>query len=240
MNQSLDSCREGGWRGLVGGVTYRVLVGVETAVVEAAIGAAEAQRMRRSGAVISPGIGEIDIVCAEVLVAERSIIRHGEARRPRARQTSIERGGHSQHAGEDVVDAFAGVVLVGRRPGDGDLVLGRVRGAISLAEESDGPRTGDVHLLLVRAGQDEDGLVGVVVGEGLNGCLDGGEVGGLVRGGDLDCALGAVVAIGLAGLAGDVVEGDAVDAGGVPQEREERGDVEAKHGPTWLIRSART
>lgn len=39
-----------------------------------------------------------------------------------------------------------------------------------------------------------------------------------------------MVAIGLACLAGDVVEGDAVDADGVPQEREERGNVEAKHG----------
>lgn len=212
------------------GCTYRVLVGVETAVVEAAIGAAEAQRMRGSGAVISPGIGEIDVIRAEVLVAKGRIVRHGEASRARASQTCIERGRNSQHAGEDVVDALAGVVLVGCGPGDGDLVLGRVRGAISLAEESDGPRTGDVHLLLVRAGQDEDGLVGVVVGEGLNGCLDGGEVGGLVRGGDLDCAPGAVVAIGLACLAGDVVEGDAVDADGVPQEREERGDVQAKHG----------
>jgi hypothetical protein len=77
---------------LFGVETYRVLVGIETAVVEAAIGAAEAQCVGGSVAVISPGIGEVDVVCAEVLVAKGRIGRYRIACRTRACQAGVESG----------------------------------------------------------------------------------------------------------------------------------------------------
>lgn len=221
-----------GWVCFLGVVvcTYRVLVGVETAVVEAAIGTAEAQCVGRSIAIVSPGIGEIDVIRAEVLVAKGRIIRHRVARRTRARQTGIESGRDNKDTRVHVVHALAGAVLVRSRPGDGHLVLGSVRRSIRLTEQGDWTRTGDIHLLLVCTSQDEDGLGRSVIWQGLNGSLDGGEVCFLVRGRDLDSTLWTVIARCLALLAGDVIEGYTVDAGCVPQEREESCNVEAKHG----------
>lgn len=64
-----------------------------------------------------------------------------------------------------------------------------------LAQEGDGAGAGDVDLFIVGAGEEEDGLGGVVVGEGVDGCLEGGEVGDVRVGvgvGDDESAWGAL------------------------------------------------
>ena len=58
------------------GKAYSILVRIEPAVIEPAIGATEADRMRRSIGVVSPCIREVNIVCPEIDVAERCILWH--------------------------------------------------------------------------------------------------------------------------------------------------------------------
>lgn len=114
--------------------TYRVLVGIETAVVEAAIGTAEAQCVCGTIAVISPGIGEINVISTEVLVAKGCIVRHWVSRRARTSQTSVESGRHDKDTRVDIVHALASVILIRSRPGDSHLVLSSVCRSIGLTE----------------------------------------------------------------------------------------------------------
>lgn len=123
-------CRYVGW--VV--CTYRVLVGIETAVVEAAIGTAEAQCVGGPIAVISPGIGEVDVVCTEVLVAKGRIVRNWVACRARASQTGVESGRDDKYTRVHIVHAIAGVVHIRSRPGDGHLILGSICRSIGLTE----------------------------------------------------------------------------------------------------------
>lgn len=188
------------WEGKGG---YRILVRVEAAVVEAAVGAAKAEGVGGAVRVLGPGVAKVDVIHAEVDAAEGGVRGHRVARGPGAGVAGLEGGRDGQHAGEDVIDGFAGAVVVGLGPGDSDLVLGRVgeAGGRGLAEEGDGARAGDVELFVVGAGADEDDLGGVVVREGGDGGLHGGIVCGRVGVGHDERAGGTGARVCLAGLA---------------------------------------
>lgn len=68
---------------------------------------------------------------------------------------------------------------------------GSVVRIISLSEERNRPGPSNIYLLLVRSGEDEDSLSGVVVGKGENSVLHGGEMSGGVSLGDKNCSFRA-------------------------------------------------
>lgn len=154
-------------------------------------------------------VAEVDVVGAEVATAKGRVVGHGKARGPAAGEGGVERRADGQDARVDIV-AEEGVADVGDVPVDLDVVWGRClvvvigivrrvpRGEVRLAQEVQGPRAGDVELLDVGAGADEDVVrwqivVVVVVREGQDGGLDRGVAGARVVGAHVDGAVGTAL-----------------------------------------------
>lgn len=171
--------------------TYRILIRIKPTSIEPAIRTTETQRMRRPIRVLRPQISKINIINPEIFIPKRRILRNCKPRRARPRQTRIQRRGHDEHAGKDIIDALPRIVVVRSGPGDGHTVAGWIIRMRGLAEEGDWGCAGDVELFVVGAGEDEDGLGGGVVWEGVYGCLDGCVVCEGVGGGDDDCVVWA-------------------------------------------------
>lgn len=147
----------------MGGVgAYGVLIAVDPAVVEPGVGVGDADRETGSGAVRLVQVREVDVVRAEVGVAEWRAGGDGVAGRARTRGAGVLARGDGEDGGEEVVfgaDSGAGGVV----PDDVHGIAGGVAGAACHAEECHGSRAGDVDLLSVVAGLDEDVIwVGVV------------------------------------------------------------------------------
>lgn len=148
-----------------------ILVGVEAAVVEAGVGVGDTQCERRTGAVRGVDIAEVDVVGAEVLVAEwrarcdRGTLRSGSS------GTAVLRGSDGQGGGEEVIVGAGRGSASCVGPDDVDCVQGVGVGVLRRAEKSDGAGAGDVQLLSVVAWLDKDRVGDCIVGKGEDGGL---------------------------------------------------------------------
>ena len=160
---------------------------VKPAIVEARVCVADTDGQGRACGVRSVVIDEVDVVGAEIGVAERRARRHRVPGRPSASQAALERRRNGQRGCVSVVKA---VDLVACRltPENGDAVGRGVIGGRCLTKKREGAWTCDVDLLDVGSRQDQDGGGRGGVAEGEDGGLDGGES-VVVAGGD--SAIGA-------------------------------------------------
>lgn len=163
---------------------HGVLVGCEGAVVEARVGVGSAQCEGGPRAVGQVVVCEVEVVGAEVGGAEGGGGGHGEAGGPGAGEGGVEGRRDGEDGGVRVVVGAgaggAGCVV----PEEEDGVVGEGGGGASLPEEVERAWARDIYLFGVLAGEDEDVVGGVVVREGEDGGLDGGEdVGGRGVGG---------------------------------------------------------
>lgn len=152
--------------------THRILPAIKTARVETGIGPRHTHGV--GGAVRVGGVlvAEVNVVGPEIATAKGSVVGHGEARGAAAREGGVQGRADGQDARVDIV-AEQGVGNVGIVPPDLDVVGARgrlvvvarggaggvrlvARGPVRLAQEVQGARAGDVELLDVGAGADEN------------------------------------------------------------------------------------
>lgn len=149
-------------------------------------------------------IAEVNVVRSKVPTAKGRVIWHSKASSPTTSESGIQGRANGQHAGVDIVTQ-QGVANIGLVPPDLDVVLGSLvvadvagvglvlRGLVGLAEQVQGARMGDVELLDVLTGANEDVVGHRVVGDGEDGRLDGGEAGAGVVLAHVDGAVGAAL-----------------------------------------------
>lgn len=149
-------------------------------------------------------VPKVDIVRPKVGRPKRRVVRHRKARCAAARQGGVEGWANGEHAGVDIVAVLVAADVGSVEP-DLDIILGSLvvahaacvgpalRGQVGLAEQVERAGAGDVELLVVAAGGDEDVVRGRVVWEGQDGALDRGKVGAGVVGAHKDGAVGTAL-----------------------------------------------
>ena len=167
---------------------YGVLVAEEADTIEARIGVGDAESERGAGAVWEIGVHEVDVVGAEIGVAEGSARGHSIASRTAAGEGGVERRSDGKRGGEGVVERTGGVGAGGLVPDHDNVVLRAwivaclVDPSIwcvrcgGLAEEIDRARARDIELFGVVPRENQDSVGSGVVGEGKDSGLNGREL----------------------------------------------------------------